>query len=70
MKLLYIVKFAYNNAKNISKKYISFEFNYKYYPSIFYKKDIDLYSQLKTINNLTNKLRNPMATYKENIKYA
>ena len=35
----FIVKFAYNNAKNIKIDYTFFEFHSKYYYHIFYKKN-------------------------------
>ena len=39
---------AYNNTKNITTSYIFFEFNCGYYFYISNKKDLDLYSRLKT----------------------
>ena len=36
--IFFIVKFAYNNTKNINTSYIIFKLNYKYYFYIFYKK--------------------------------
>ena len=47
-RLLPIVEFVYNNAKNASIGHTLFEFNYKYYPCVSYKEDLDLRSKLKT----------------------
>ena len=35
-----MTKFAYNNAKNASTGYTPFELNCRYYPWVFYEKDI------------------------------
>ncbi len=51
-----MTEFIYNNAKNISTGHIFFKLNYSYYPHIFYKKDIDLYSKLKSANELSTEL--------------
>ena len=44
-----MTKFTYNNAKNTNTGHILFELNYKYYSHIFYKKNHNPYSKLKTI---------------------
>ena len=51
-----MVKFAYNNVKNIDINYISFELNYRYYFCIFYKKYLDFYSKSKIIKKSSFKL--------------
>ncbi len=40
-RLLLIVKFTYNNMKNASTNYTSFELNYGSNPRASYKKDVD-----------------------------
>ena len=65
-----MVKFAYNNIKNTNTGHILFELNYKYYSCIFYKKDLDLCSKLKTEEKLSFELQNLMATYQQNFYHA
>ena len=38
-----MAKFAYNNDKNASTNYVSFELNYKYHSYVFFKKNTNLY---------------------------
>ena len=59
-KLLPIVKFAYNNAKNACTGPISFELNYSYHLQISYKENINLRSKSKSINKLSVKLKEVM----------
>ena len=40
--LFLMAKFAYNNIKNTSISYTSFELNCDFYPQTFYKKDVNL----------------------------
>ena len=54
-RLLLMVEFAYNNAKNASIGYISFELNGGYHPCVFYKKDLDLRSKSRTMKELSSK---------------
>lgn len=63
------MKFGYNNAKNTSTKYISFEHNYKYYLYVSYKKNANFYSKSKVDDKLIKKLKNLIATYKKNLCY-
>ena len=58
-----MVKFAYNNAKNVSTSYISFKLNYEYYLCVFYKEDLNLHSNLKTAKKLSFKLQNLIIVY-------
>ena len=69
-KLLLMAEFAYNNAKYASAGYTSFELNCGYYRYIFYKEDSDPRFRSKTINELTEKLRNLMAAYRENLQHS
>ena len=41
VRLLPIAEFAYNNTKNAGINYMLFEFNYRYHPWVFYKKDLN-----------------------------
>ena len=61
-RLLPMAEFAYNNAKNASTSYTSFELNCGYHPRISYKKNLDLYLQSKTEEELSSELQNLMAT--------
>ena len=63
-------KFAYNNAKNTSTSYTSFELNCGFYFQASYKEDVNPRSQLKSVNKLANELKELMAICKENFQYA
>ena len=52
-----MAEFIYNNAKNTSIGYITFEFNYNYHPQVFFKDNIDFNFKSYTVNGLLNKLR-------------
>ena len=58
-----MAEFTYNNAKNANIDHISFEFYCGYHLWVFYKKDLDLYPKLKTMEKLSFKLQNFMAIY-------
>ena len=62
-----MAEFAYNNAKNASTGHTPFEFNYKYYPWVFYKEVLDSHSKSKTIEELSFELQNLMAVCKQNL---
>ena len=62
-KLFLMDEFAYNNIKNASTIYISWELYCGYHFCIFYKENIDFCSKSKLANNLTSKLREFMAVY-------
>ena len=49
---LLIVKFAYNNIKNANIGYMPFELNCEYHLLKSYKKNINLHSNSKLINEL------------------
>ena len=66
-RLLLMAEFAYNNAKNISTGHTSFEFNCKYHLRVFYKKDLDPYSKLKIVEELSSELQNLMAVCQQNL---
>ena len=48
-----MAEIAYNNAKNASINHPFFKLNCKYHSCIFYKKDLDLRSKLKTVEELS-----------------
>ena len=55
-RLLLMVEFAYNNAKNASINHTPFELNCRYHPRVFYKKDLNSRSKLRTMEELSFKL--------------
>ena len=65
-----MAEFSYSNAKHASIGYTPFELNCGYYRRVPYKQDVDLYSRSKVADELTEKFRNLMAVYRENLKYA
>ena len=65
-----MAKFAYNNAKNASISYTSFELNCGYHPRVSYKEDLDLRSKFKAADELAGKLRELMISYQENLRHA
>ena len=69
-KLLSMVEFAYNNAKNASTGYTPFELNCGYHSQISYKKNVDLYSQSKSADKLSAELKELMIVCQENLHYA
>lgn len=52
-----MTEFAYNNMKSTSTNHTSFNLNYKYYPCIFYKEDIDLCFKSKLVDKLSIQLK-------------
>ena len=65
-----MAEFAYNNAKNASTGHTPFKFNCEYHPWVFYKKDLDPHSKLKTVEELFFELRNLMTVYQQNLHHA
>lgn len=55
-KLLFMVEFAYNNAKNTSTDTTSFELNCSSHFYVLYKKVVDTYSHLTLVKELVTKL--------------
>lgn len=64
-----MTKFVYNNMKNASTGYIIFELNCNHHLYSFYEKDINPYSQSKSIKEIANKFRDLIIIYKENLYY-
>ena len=52
-QLLFMIKFIYNNIMNASTGHILFELNCGYQSRIFYKKNLDLHSKSKIIEELS-----------------
>ena len=62
-----MVEFAYNNAKNASTNYTSFELNCGYHPCVSYEENLDPYSKSKTIKKLFFELQDLMVAYQQNL---
>ncbi len=56
-RLLLMVEFAYNNAKNASTGYTPFELNCGYHPRVSFEENVDLRSYSRSANKLAEKLR-------------
>ena len=65
-----MAEFAYNNAKNASIGYTSFELNCGYHLCVYYKKDVDFYSKSKSADNLANDLKEFMVVCRKNLQHA
>ena len=52
-----MTEFAYNNTKNASTGYTSFELNCGYHPHVSYEKNIDLCSKSKLADDLASNLK-------------
>ena len=70
IRLFPMVEFAYNNAKNANTSHILFKLNYRYYPCISYKENLDPRSMSTTAKKLFFELRNLMAIYQQNLYHA
>ena len=66
-RFLLIAEFADNNAKNLSTGYTDFELNCGFHLWVFHKEDIDLCSQSKIADKLSNKLRKRMIVCKTSL---
>lgn len=56
-KVLLIIQFAYNNAKNANITYTLFKLNCSYYLRNFFKKDFNSYLKSYWAKKLDNKLK-------------
>ena len=63
-------EFAYNNAKNLSTSYTSFELNCGYYFEMLYKDDIDPRSKSKSADDLSAEWRELIIVCREHFHYA
>ena len=64
-----MAEFAYNNAKNASTGYTSFELNCGFHPKVPYEEDVDHCSRSKTADQLVTELQILISVYKENLKH-
>lgn len=64
-----MIKFAYNNTKNISTGYLFFKLNYNYYLYMSYEDEVNSYLRFYSINKLAKKLRNLILIYQQNLLY-
>ena len=60
VKLLPIVEFAYNNAKNASTGYTLFELNCGYHPRVSFEENVDPHLKSRSANKLAEELRELM----------
>ena len=68
-RLLPMAEFAYNNAKNASTGFTSFELNCGYHPRVFYKEDLDPHSKLRTTEKLSSELQELMTVCQQNLDH-
>ena len=64
-----MAKFMYNNHKNDSTSYMSFESNSDYHHCVSFDKNINPCSWLKTAKKLSAKLRKLITIYQKNFYY-
>ena len=69
-RLLPIVEFAYNNAKNASTGHTSFELNYDYHLRVSFKEDVDPRSKSCSANKLEEELRELIEVCCQNLLHA
>ena len=69
-RLLPIMEFAYNNAKNASTGHTPFELNCDYHPRMLYKEEVDSCSKLKSEDKLSADPRELMFICRENLHHA
>ncbi len=69
-KLLPMVEFAYNNAKNTSIGHTSFGLNFVYHPRVSFKKDVNSRSRSRSASELVEELRELMEVGCQNLLYA
>ena len=65
-----MAKFAYNNAKNVSTDYISFELNCGYHFCVSYEENINPRSKSKSVDDLANDLRELIIICQKNLQQA
>ena len=67
-RLLSMTEFVYNNIKDASMQYTTFLLNFKYHLQVSHKENIDSCSKCKVVDELTEGLRNLIATCKKNLE--
>lgn len=65
-----MVKFVYNNAKNISTSDIPFNFNNDYHFCVFFEDKIDPHLKFHSVNKLVKEPRDLMSIFEQNLLYA
>lgn len=65
-----LTKFVNNNAKNVNIRHIILELHCDYNLYTFYKEDNNFRFQLKSVNELVNKLGKLIIVYIKNLQYA
>ena len=65
-----MAEFAYNNSKNASTGHILFELNYGYHLWMLYKEKVNLRSQSKSVDELSEELRELMIVCQKNLYHA
>ena len=65
-----MAKVVYNNAKNTSTGYNSFEFNYGYHSKVFFEKDVNSHSRFCFADKLAKKLEKLIEVCYQNLLYA
>ncbi len=69
-KLLPMVEFAYNNAKNISTGHTPFELNCGYHLRVSFEEDVDPSLRSRSTNKLVEELRELMEVCYQNLLHA
>ena len=65
-----MVEFDYNNSKNVSTGHTPFKLNCGYQPWMSYKEEVDFRSQSKSADELSEKFREIMIVWCENLHHA
>ena len=65
-----MAKFAYNNSKNTSTGHTPFELNCGYHPRMLYKEEVDPRSQSKSVDKLSEELKELMVICCKNLHHA
>lgn len=68
-RFLLIAEFAFSNIENTSTDYTLFELNYNFHPQTSYEKDVNPYSQSKSVDELVNILRKLMVVCRKYFQY-
>ena len=64
-----MAEFAYNNSKNASTGHTPFELNCSYHPQMSYKEEVNPRSQFKSVDKLSEELRELMVVCCENLHH-
>ena len=65
-----MAEFAYNNTKNASTNYTSFELNCSYHLRVSFEEDVDFYSRSCFANNLAKELKELIEVCCQNLFHA